>query len=283
MDCVKDSRCPICRNPYKYFPAICPLLHNLLRKSKPADYKRREEEVLIPQDGVRGEASAELSISDALCAGCEQLLFRPTVLNCGHSETSSFPQLLLPSRPPCSTFPPCPSLGRDSLRCRVCQGVHPGESPQVCLHLDAFLEKRFPDEYASRRALVQARPPPVSSLSLPNCASQAEQPARLSRQEDSPPASMEQLLRIHWGIGCDSCGMYPIFGKRYKCTDCQEEMGFDFCEACYEARSNFPARFNQRHTPDHVFELIEFCMVKRRRVGRASTAARQARHHRPVL
>ncbi|CAA7399598.1 unnamed protein product [Spirodela intermedia] len=231
MDCVKDSRCPICRNPYKYFPAICPLLHNLLRKSKPADYKRREEEVL-------------------------NLLIPPVVAPIEAPPAQpSLPALRFPAY--CELC--AVSLGRDSLRCRVCQGVHPGESPQVCLHLDAFLEKRFPDEYASRRALVQARPP--------SSASQAEQPARLSRQEDSPPASMEQLLRIHWGIGCDSCGMYPIFGKRYKCTDCQEEMGFDFCEACYEARSNFPARFNQRHTPDHVFELIEFCMVKRRRVG----------------
>ncbi|CAA7398918.1 unnamed protein product [Spirodela intermedia] len=264
MDGVKESHCPICRKAYKYFPAICQLLHNLLRKSKPADYKRREEEVLSangesPRDDLSGEASTKLSISDALCAGCGQLLFRPTVLNCGHSETSSFPPLSIPSGSPLLILPsPCVvSLGRAPLRCRVCQGVHPGEPPQVCLHLDAFLENQFPDEYASRRAFLQAR--------LPSSASQAEQPVGPSKQEDSQPASTEQVLMLHYNVGCDSCGMYPILGKRYKCTDCQDEIGFDLCEACYEARSNFPSRFNQRHTPGHAFVLDDSHMFVVRR------------------
>lgn len=58
------------------------------------------------------------------------------------------------------------------------------------------------------------------------------------------------------GSGAAPCSqMYPITGKRYRCTDCEEAIGFDLCEACYEARSNLRPRFNQRHTPDHTFVL----------------------------
>lgn len=49
--------------------------------------------------------------------------------------------------------------------------------------------------------------------------------------------------------------MYPIVGKRYKCQDCEEAIGFDLCETCYSNSSKLPGRFNQQHTPDHVFEL----------------------------
>ena len=46
MNSLSESNCPICRKPYKYFPAICLLLHSLLWKLKPSDYKKQEEEVL---------------------------------------------------------------------------------------------------------------------------------------------------------------------------------------------------------------------------------------------
>lgn len=49
--------------------------------------------------------------------------------------------------------------------------------------------------------------------------------------------------------------MYPINGKRYKCQDCKEAIGFDRCEACYNTTSELPSRFIQQHTPDHKFEI----------------------------
>jgi hypothetical protein len=49
--------------------------------------------------------------------------------------------------------------------------------------------------------------------------------------------------------------VYPIRGKRYKCQDCTELIGFDLCEACYNSSSKLPGRFNQRHTPDHRMEV----------------------------
>lgn len=49
--------------------------------------------------------------------------------------------------------------------------------------------------------------------------------------------------------------MYPIIGKRYKCKDCKEKIGFDLCEECYKSSSNLLGRFNQQHTPDHKLVL----------------------------
>ena len=33
---------------------------------------------------------------------------------------------------------------------------------------------------------------------------------------------------IHFGVQCDGCGVTPIIGTRYKCTECD----FDYCEQC---------------------------------------------------
>jgi hypothetical protein len=36
----------------------------------------------------------------------------------------------------------------------------------------------------------------------------------------------------HYGVGCDSCGVYPIRGRRWRCADCPEAIGFDLCGMC---------------------------------------------------
>jgi hypothetical protein len=57
--------------------------------------------------------------------------------------------------------------------------------------------------------------------------------------------------------------VYPIRGKRYKCQDCTELIGFDLCEACYNSSSKLPGRFNQRHTPNHRMEVDNSALVHR--------------------
>ncbi|GFY99500.1 proteolysis 1 [Actinidia rufa] len=64
-------------------------------------------------------------------------------------------------------------------------------------------------------------------------------------------------LKPHIGVGCDSCGMFPIIGDRYRCKDCKEAIGFDLCGDCYNTRSKLPGRFNQQHTSDHKLVLIK--------------------------
>lgn len=56
--------------------------------------------------------------------------------------------------------------------------------------------------------------------------------------------------------------MYPIVGERYKCKDCKEKIGFDLCEGCYKSSSKLPGRFNQQHTPEHQFDLIQPLQVR---------------------
>jgi hypothetical protein len=46
MDYHRQSYCAICRQPYIHFPSICQLLHHLLLKLEPVEYKKREKEVL---------------------------------------------------------------------------------------------------------------------------------------------------------------------------------------------------------------------------------------------
>lgn len=51
--------------------------------------------------------------------------------------------------------------------------------------------------------------------------------------------------------------MCPIIGVRYRCKDCVERIGFDLCENCHKSSSKLPGRFNQQHTKDHQFEVIQ--------------------------
>ena len=72
---------------------------------------------------------------------------------------------------------------------------------------------------------------------------------------------------VHVAVGCDACGVYPIRGRRFRCVDCPERMGFDLCGACHgmvqsrfdhdERHNDFIAgRFNQRHRPGHRMKEV---------------------------
>jgi len=67
----------------------------------------------------------------------------------------------------------------------------------------------------------------------------------------------------HFGVGCDACGQYPILGRRYRCKDCPEAVGFDICGACYDRGvGSVVGRFNQKHSPEHVLEQVSPIMTK---------------------
>nr|CAB3450395.1 unnamed protein product [Digitaria exilis] len=149
-----QSQCAVCRQPYKHFPSICQLMHHLLLKLEPADYKRREKEVLEEEK---------------------------------HMQTYS---------------------------------------PQI-----------------------------IEFINSKNSGT--------SSAKGSSRAHHEDLSDVHVGIGCDSCGAYPIRGKRYKCRDCTEVIGFDLCGECYNSSLKLPGRFNQQHTPDHRMELEESTLYQR--------------------
>ncbi|XP_058729346.1 E3 ubiquitin-protein ligase PRT1-like [Vicia villosa] len=176
----------------------------------------------------------KILVTDLMCPICKQLLIHPVVLNCGHVHCQT-----------CIT-----DLSLEMLRCKVCQSPHPRGFPKVCLALDQFLEKQFLEEYNQRRDAIQLGQikvqPETTSCSLPK--DSGEKISWWSNPE----------LLVHRGVGCDFCGMYPIIGDRYRCADCEESIGFDLCGDCYKNRSKRPGRFNQKHTPDHKLELVQY-------------------------
>ncbi|CAL5020849.1 unnamed protein product [Urochloa decumbens] len=273
MHTFHESHCAVCRQPYKHFPSICQLMHHLLLKLEPAEYKRREKEILeeekriemySPQiieflnsknsevgsdeefrnednktgppqevslnDSIVDDHSKKIKLEDVSCPLCKEMLYQPAVLNCGHVYCVS-----------CLS-----SLNEEALRCHVCGSLHPGDFPNVCLDLDHFLEEYFPVEYESRVQKVQSKKGQFNPEGSSSGTSSAK---------GSSSAQHADILDIHISIGCDSCGVFPIRGERYKCRDCTELIGFDLCGTCYKSGSKLPRRFNQQHTPDHRMEL----------------------------
>lgn len=69
-------------------------------------------------------------------------------------------------------------------------------------------------------------------------------------------ANVRRLPYVHFGRGCDGCGVYPIVGRCMKCCDCSEAIGFDLCGACFDMGMHDSGRFNQAHTIDHRMEEV---------------------------
>ncbi|KAK6238894.1 hypothetical protein QUC31_004363 [Theobroma cacao] len=193
---------------------------------------------------VARQEKEQVSVADLLCAACKQLLFRPVILNCGHVYCQT-----------CIIIP-----ADEMLRCQVCQGLHPRGIPKVCLTLDQFLAAKFPKEYALSRDAVQLKQVSSKHERATTCSLEAGKqdfsPLQLPSR-DHPSFSVQPGAYIHIRVGCDACGMSPIVGDRYRCKDCTEKIGFDLCGDCYKTRPKLPGRFNQRHTPEHKFELMK--------------------------
>ncbi|KAL2319497.1 hypothetical protein Fmac_028466 [Flemingia macrophylla] len=198
---------------------------------------RIPEAIGIPDEGkklLQSEHNHEqkILVADVTCTMCNQLLFHPVVLNCGHVY--------------CETC--LINIADVILKCQVCKSPHPRGLPKVCLTFDHFLEEKFPEEYAKRRNAIQHNQIKVK-LETTSCSLHNRQQENIAWRSDS-------RWKIHIGVGCDFCGMYPIAGDRYRCLDCKEKIGFDLCADCYKNPPKLPGRFNQQHTPEHKFELI---------------------------
>ena len=73
------------------------------------------------------------------------------------------------------------------------------------------------------------------------------------------PANLRRITfpYVHFGVGCDGCGVFPIEGRRFRCADCSEAIGFDLCGACHDKGMHLRSdsgRFNQQHRPEHAME-----------------------------
>eukprot|EP00794_Sanderia_malayensis_P005054 gene5054-5712_t len=55
-------------------------------------------------------------------------------------------------------------------------------------------------------------------------------------------------LPFHHGYGCDGCGVDPIKGTRWHCSDCVGDVSFDVCDSCFERNKD---GFNKHHPSWH--------------------------------
>eukprot|EP00252_Welwitschia_mirabilis_P020917 TRINITY_DN5234_c0_g1_i1.p1 TRINITY_DN5234_c0_g1~~TRINITY_DN5234_c0_g1_i1.p1 ORF type:complete len:486 (+),score=92.79 TRINITY_DN5234_c0_g1_i1:235-1692(+) len=210
-----------------------PMSSDMLLRSKNTEARKHVE---------RCTSSDKILIDDVLCCHCHQLLFFPSVLNCGHVFCQSCIK----------------SCSQKKLICEVCQSTNPGDTPSVCLGLHHFLERAFPKEHEARgRTLLMEE----KTVELPK----AHGDCLETTETGTETSSQNQRICVHYGVGCDDCGVFPIVGKRYKCHDCTEKIGFDLCESCYQRGSLLPGRFNQQHRAGHRFvEDSSSCLLLNR-------------------
>ncbi|KAL8262871.1 hypothetical protein R6Q59_024220 [Mikania micrantha] len=179
----------------------------------------------------------QISVNDLLCLICRELLYRPVVLNCGHVFCEAC--IVASNKDPC--------------QCPVCQSMHPNGFPKVCLVLEGFLKQHVSEEYNARINKLRTCEIGNSSTAISALVPEGSKCSSVTMDEHLCSSGH----KIHFGVGCDCCGMCPLIGNRYKCIDCLEKIGFDLCEDCHNSSSNLPGRFNQQHKPDHKFEVLE--------------------------
>jgi len=71
----------------------------------------------------------------------------------------------------------------------------------------------------------------------------------MKKKEKVIDATTDQIL--HEGYKCDSCGIEPIVGTRWKCAECPEDLEVDLCEACKVAEFE-----TETHRTSHSFITI---------------------------
>uniref|UniRef100_J3NEY6 ZZ-type domain-containing protein n=1 Tax=Oryza brachyantha TaxID=4533 RepID=J3NEY6_ORYBR len=163
-------------------------------------------------------SGVKVSLEDVLCIFCKELLLEPCVLNCGHVY--------------CLTC--LPYVDEKEIKCQACGAPHPAKLT-VCWNLDYFLKHYFFEEYNLRQQRV-------SYSGVP------EKKTGPSKVQSS------RLKHTHVGVGCDDCGVFPIQGRRYSCTEC-EAPGFDLCDKCFQKGTSTVGRFYQNHTAEHTMQL----------------------------
>jgi len=110
----------------------------------------------------------------------------------------------------------------------------------------------------------------TTTTSIPTTTT-TQQPQPSPNRIANPPPSGEPAMNftldidkfVHYGVGCDSCGVFPIVGRRYKCSNCPEKIGFDLCQNCVKLGiKGMKGRFNQSHTEDHkMVEVMEHTVI----------------------
>ena len=255
MSFIGASACPLCRFEYTKFPRLCGALHEFLGRAFPGEYRARlaaldEDEAEMQHQSPQPAAGAAPAATDAelfRCVRCAGLLFEPVALNCGHLAClACCVGDALAGGGPLPARVDCPECGE------------PSDLPRPCLQLDGFLKGRFAAEYAAsgRESQLDA----LAALAAEAGAGAGGREPAAEGEAGAAGAGRPSLLDpdhyTHLGVGCDGCGVYPIVGRRFKCLQCPETIGYDLCRACMDRDRGAQGRFNQNHTKDHEMEEV---------------------------
>ena len=316
MDLLNETHhCPLCREEFTHFPAVCWPLHRYLAATFPSDMKDREEEVEKLEkeeyyaESPKAQASLKSEIQNALddllenfqCVECGKTPSPPTVLTCGHIVCCGTAETALRKKKTC---PVDGCIGKMAAT----------GQPKVCSVIDAILQKYMTEKSYAEAASTSSCCSGIfldSEFAAANVDGmddestsfatgdrvvieglQSEKGSKFNGEKarieshdvstgrytcvilDISPAvtisvKPENLRKskedqyVHYGVGCDGCGVFPIVGQRWKCDDCSEEIGFDLCGDCYDCGVHkregkvAAGRFNQQHRPDHNMILME--------------------------
>ena len=253
----------------------------------------KEDEVGRENTFADAEASCAASEEDEAfrCDNCGGRLFHPSVVSpCSHCLCGLCSGIY--ARPPKDEVPSCasPSAQPPLKQCPVCDCTL-AAPPKVCHILNDYLVKKYGRAEDDLGLIRRPRTRSESGGAEPACGccgggagdgeaeggtlegegsgsgearregegdinGEALLQDRIIRVLKSPCDTESQENFVHFGVGCDGCGVCPIVGRRYTCLECKERIGFDLCARCNESHVG-PGRFNQQHRPEHKMELVE--------------------------
>ncbi|KAL0655825.1 hypothetical protein Bca4012_076409 [Brassica carinata] len=274
MSGLRVSHCPICRDPYLHFPTICLKLHFLLKKLYPIAHNKREAQLLsefffalsVTFSMLLGSGVSNFCCFNVLFPEDEQAraCFSPQI-----DEPKAKLQSLSVSDECSNTEPledaktvnvhendlPKNGISKDDLLCSACKELLVRPVVLNCGHV--YCEGCVVDMMDRESEKIKCKEC-HKTLAHDSKGNFQKYYKEGSSDENNNNNSLQRWANpacdVHIGVGCDSCGVYPIEGERYRCIDCKEKMGYDLCKDCYETPSKVPGRFNQQHTPDHRFE-----------------------------
>ena len=226
-----------------------------------------------PPERQERSVSKEFDSEDFACPVCRELLWKPVIKQCGHAACflcthkamdqlcdSACPLCRAPFRhlgavcEPlhnfiCRTFRPETVMEEEHFSCRTCGApgsVYVGNCGHVLCE-----DCRDSDCACGARRVFTPRVP-CALLELASHKARAPAGAPLLDEAPAPERALsDESPYVHFGVGCDGCGAFPIRGAAFRCLDCPDAVGFDLCAECRGSSLVVTGRFDQGHTSNH--------------------------------
>jgi len=262
---LENSHCFLCKKRYTALPGLSTQLSLLIlstfreqfdeRLEREKESSEEFEKFILPfvkflKEELKTNASA--LTESVTCTKCKRTpIVNPIAATCGHLYCQNCVRR------------------RNIKKCVLdkCYGGDIDKEAGVVKAMQHLLEKMYPLEMKERMKTEEEETEKEGEeRSMMEIAQSGEDEEEEKEEEE-----------IHFGVGCDLCGSYPIKGERYQCLDCREDangcpLGFDLCGKCKEfdekigldesSANAFAAagrfRFLQNHTREHRLVKVPF-------------------------